>query len=153
VTGTVAQRASLQLAVHCSDTAGVTNDRSVFFLYDPAYEADSSLDAIAGNYTLSFNTQTNSLTIASDGTVFGMFHNGAQCVVNGRVEVIDPRFNLYDFELSFSNCQFLKSYEGQTMTGFAALSMPGMPAGAFLLLVTGMINGRLEFHSLLYERA
>jgi hypothetical protein len=39
------------------------------------------------------------------------------------------------------------------MTGFAALSMPGMPAGAFLLLVTGMINGRLEFHSLLYERA
>jgi hypothetical protein len=152
VTGTVTQRVALQLALHCTDASGAVTDRSYVFGYDPAYDVDSSLAAIAGNYTLSINTQTNTLTIAGDGALFGMFHNGAQCLVNGRVEIPDPNFNLYELEMTFSNCQFLKSHEGQTMTGFAARGLPGLPSGAFLLLVTGMINGRLEFHSLLYER-
>lgn len=97
--------------------------------------------------------QTNSLTIAKDGTIFGVYHNGQQCTVNGRVDLIDARFNLYRFEFSFSSCQVFQQYEGQTLTGLAARSLPGTAANSFMLLITGVIDGRLESISVTYEPA
>lgn len=148
--GTVSERASINVTVHCTDDAGTESSDTIALLYDSAYALNSSLAAIAGNYTLDFDAQNNSLNINGDGTVFGLFHNGAQCTVNGRVEIIDGDFDLYRFELTFSSCQILTKYEGQTMTGLAALNLPGTPSGSFLLLLTGPINGRMEVFSLLY---
>jgi hypothetical protein len=37
------------------------------------------------------------------------------------------------------------------MTGFATRDLPGQKAGAFHLLLTGMVAGRLEFASVVYE--
>ena len=150
VDGTVAERVSLQIEVRCTDENNVADRRVAESLFDQAYTADSSLAAIAGNYTLSFKSQTNSLTINGDGALFGLFHNGAQCTVNGQAKVIDASFNLYEFEFLFSNCQVFSRYEGQTMTGFAVLNLRA-PADSFLLLITGVIDGRLEFFSVFYE--
>jgi len=149
--GKVVQRVSMRLVIRCTDTAGATTEQNSMFSYDAAYELPSSLEAIAGNYTLPFAPQTNSLTIAKDGTVFGVYHNGQQCTVNGRVELIDARFDLYRFELTFSSCQIFQQFEGQTLTGFAARNLASLTANSFLLLITGVIGGRLEFISVAYQ--
>lgn len=152
VSGTVSTRASLQLTTACVDAAGTSTTTTLTFMYDTRYEADSSLAEIAGNYTLTVNTATNTLNINGDGTLFGMYHNGPRCTLNGTVSIIDSQFNLYRFEVRFSNCGlFPAQYEGATMTGLATRNLPGQKAGAFLLMLTGMINQRLEFASVIYE--
>lgn len=150
--GTVSTRVSMQLTTACVDTAGATTTTPISLMYDSRYDADSSLADIAGNYALTVNTATNTLNINGDGTVFGMYHNGPRCTLNGRVSIIDSNFNLYSFELLFSNCTvFAATYEGATLTGFATRNVPGQKAGAFLLMVTALINGRIEFASVVYE--
>jgi hypothetical protein len=155
VTGTVSTRASMQLTTACVDRAGSSTTTSISLMYDARYDADSSLADIAGNYTLAppASSSTNTLNINGDGTVFGLYHNGPRCTLNGTVSVINSDFNLYRFEVLFSNCTVLAStYEGATMTGFATRNVPGQKAGAFLLMLTAVINGRLEFVSVIYER-
>jgi hypothetical protein len=152
VAGTVSTRASMQLTMVCVDTAASTTTTSVSLVYDTRYDADSSLADIAGNYALTVNAATNTLNINGDGTVFGMYHNGPRCTLNGTVSIIDSSFNLYRFEVLFSSCTILASqYEGATMTGFGTRNVPGQKAGALLLLVTAVINGRVEFASVIYE--
>ena len=152
VSGTVSTRASLQLTTVCVDTAGASTTASLSFMYDARYDTDSSLAELAGNYTLSINNATNTLNINGDGTLFGMYSNGPRCTLNGTVSIIHPDFNLYRFDVLFSNCTVLASrYEGAKMTGFATRNVPGQKAGAFLLLLTGAIDGRVEFASVLYE--
>ena len=156
VSGTVNPRVSLQLTTVCTDGAGATTTTSFGFMYDSRYDMDSSLADIAGNYNFPantpLNTATNSLNINGDGTLFGMYDNGPRCTLNGTVSIIHPDFNLYRFEVLFSTCTRLASqYEGARMTGLATRNLPGQKAGAFLLLLTAVINGRLEFASVLYE--
>jgi hypothetical protein len=154
VTGTVTTRTSMQLTTVCLDTAGNRTTTSIALMYDPRYEMDSSLADIAGNYTLAppASSATNTLNINGDGTLFGMYHNGPRCTLNGTVSIINSNFNLYRFEVRFSNCTvFASTYEGATMTGFAVRNVPGQKAGAFMLMVTAMINGRLEYVSVIYE--
>jgi hypothetical protein len=151
LTGTVTTRSSMELTSVCADTAGVSTTTTLSFMYDARYEEDSSLASIAGNYTLTINASTNTLNINGDGTLFGMYHNGPRCTLNGTVSIINSDFNLYRFETRFSSCGFLSQFEGATMTGFATRNMPGQKAGSFLLQLTAMINGRLEFASVLYE--
>jgi hypothetical protein len=150
--GTVSTRVSMQLTTTCVDTAGSTTTTPISLTYDSRYDEDSSLANIAGNYTLTVNSATNTLNINGDGTVFGMYHNGPRCTLNGTVSIIDSNFGLYRFELLFSNCTFLAAtYEGATLTGFATRNVPGQKAGSFLLMVTALLNGRIEFASVLYE--
>jgi hypothetical protein len=149
--GTVSTRASMQLTIVCVDPAGTATTSALTFLYDSRYDADSSLAQIAGNYTLTMNTAANTLNINGDGTLFGMYHNGPRCTLNGTVSIIHADFNLYRFDVQFANCTVLSQYEGATMTGFATLNLPGPRAGAFYLLLTAVINGRLEFVSVIYE--
>jgi len=149
--GTVSTRVSMQLTIVCVDTAGTTTTSTLNFMYDSRYDSDSSLADIAGNYTLTVNAATNTLNINGDGTLFGMYHNGPRCTLNGTVSIIHADFNLYRFDVLFSNCTVLSQYEGATMTGFATHNLPGQKAGAFYLLLTAVINGRLEFISVVYE--
>lgn len=152
VSGTVSTRVSMQLTMVCVDAAGTTTTTPLSFMYDSRYDTDSSLADIAGNYTLTVNTSTNTLNINGDGTLFGMYHNGPRCTLNGTVSIIHSDFNLYRFDVLFSSCTFLAAqYEGVTMTGLATRNLPGQKAGSFLLLLTAVINGRLEFASVLYE--
>ena len=156
VSGTVNTRVSLQLTTVCTDGAGATTTTSFGFFYDSRYDTDSSLAAIAGNYNFPMNgplnTATNSLNINGDGTLFGMYDNGPRCTLNGTVSIIHPDFNMYRFEVLFSSCtRFASQYEGARMTGLATRNLPGQKDGAFLLFLTAVINGRLEFASVLYE--
>lgn len=149
--GTVAERATIRAMLRCIDSDGAESTRDVAFVYNPIYDTGSSLADIAGNYTLPFTPQTNILNINGDGRIFGVLDNGPNCTVNGQVEIIDPSYNLYRFELGLSSCQLFTRFDGATFTGLAFLNAPGLPAGTFLMLVTSTIDGRLEFLSLAYE--
>jgi hypothetical protein len=149
--GTVSTRVSMQATVVCTDSAGSATTTALTFQYDSRYDTDSSLALIAGNYTMPVNTAGNSLNINGDGTLFGVYQNGPRCTLNGRVAIVDANFNLYRFEVLFSACTVLQQFEGVTMTGFATRGLPGQKAGAFHLLLTAVVAGRLEFASVLYE--
>jgi hypothetical protein len=149
--GTVSTRVSMQATVVCTDTAGSSTTTDLTFRYDSRYETDSSLALIAGNYTMPQNATGNSLNINGDGTLFGVYRNGPRCTLNGRVSIVDARFNLYRFEVLFSSCTVLTHFEGVTMTGFATRDLPGQKAGAFHLLLTAVVAGQLEFASVVYE--
>lgn len=149
--GTVSTRLSMQATVACTDTAGSSTTTALTFHYDSRYDTDSSLALIAGNYTLALHSTGNSLNINGDGTLFGVYQNGPRCTLNGRVAIVDANFNLYRFEVLFSGCTVLTHLEGVTMTGFASRDLPGQKAGAFHLLLTAVVAGRLEYTSVVYE--
>jgi hypothetical protein len=153
--GTVTERSLMQVTVSCTEGTNTT-DRTFNMLYNPAYDTDSSLADIAGNYTVPFRPQTNTLNINASGVVFGMLDNGPTCTINGQVQIIDARFNLYRFEIQLSLCQGITGqlYNGTTFRGFAARNLlTGTRPGTFILLLTGTstINGPFQFFSLLYE--
>ena len=149
VAGTVTTRTTMQLTVDCTDDAGASTERRLSFFYDATYEMGSSLADIAGNYTLEFRPATNTLNINGDGTLFGMLDNGPQCLLNGVVEIIDARFDLYRVTLSYSNCTRLPQYEGVTMTGFARRAY-ATQAGAFYAFLTGIVDAELSVLSVIY---
>ena len=105
----------------------------------PRYEIDSSLNAIAGNYTLSIRPTTNMLNITSDGTLFGMYHNGANCTVNGTVSVINADYSLLWVDWIMTDCTDpFGFYEGAEMTGFAmSRTNLGEPQESYYFLLTG----------------
>ena len=104
--GTLSERQSMTLQIECSSGGGVVWDETVEFDYSRNfYEYQpSSLDTIAGNYTLRVMPATNTLNINADGVVFSMYRNGPRCTVNGQVSLIDTRYNLYWMEWLFSSC-------------------------------------------------
>lgn len=156
IEGTVRERVTLSANISCEDTGENVTEREVFFLFVPDYSRPSSLDEITGNYTLSFNQDTNSLSISGNGEIFGMFHNGGtHCIVNGEVEIIDERFSPLRFTLEFANCTgVFDEFEGATMSGLGIRNF-GIPAipGSIFLVITGEIEGRFRFFSILYEPA
>ena len=154
IDGTVAERASLAVTVSCEDADGNVTERRLSFVFVPDYSRPSSLDDIAGNYTLTFNQDTNSLSISSTGEIFGMFHNGGtNCVVNGTAEIIDPRFAPLRFTFEFSNCTgAFDEFEGVTMSGLGMRSFGITDApGSIFLVIVGNIEDRFRFFSMLYE--
>jgi hypothetical protein len=152
LTGTVNERISLSVSLECTDATGTARSATVTLGYDFDHERDSSLDLIAGNYTLSFRPLTNVLSIDSNGTLFGVYDNSFNCTVNGSVALIDPAYNLYRFAWQLSACRLpFARYEGATFAGLGYREPRGTPQGSFIVLLTGVVDGRLDAASVLYE--
>lgn len=154
LSGTVRERLSLQLDVVCSDNKGIVYDESYELRPEPAYFAGSSLVDIAGNYTLPSSPGTNTLSITADGTLFGIYHNGANCTVNGSVSLIDPAFSFLDVEWTMANCTDpFGIYGGATLSGFAMESPdPNDPPGSYYFLLTGVNDLGFFSISVTFER-
>lgn len=151
--GSILERVAMHIDLECSGGGG-SRSESRTLLFDARYERGSSLDAIAGNYTLPFARLTNTLAIGNDGVVFGMYDNGPSCTVNGTVRPVDRRFNLYRFEWLLAGCGVEHArFEGVRLSGLGFLSPPGRPHGTLLLLLTGTVGERFEFMSVIYEPA
>ena len=152
--GTVTERSVMSVDLGCADASGPVWEESATLFYQTDYDRDSSLSTIAGNYTLGFAAlaATNTLNIAGDGTVFGMYDNGPSCTVNGQVSLIDPAYNLYDIQWTFSSCVSpFPSFEGSQFSGIATMTSLGPPAGSFYLLMTGNVGGDFRSISVIYE--
>lgn len=154
VSGSVLERQTLDVEIICSDSLGIVYDETVSLMYDGRiYERESSLAALAGNYTLEFMPDTNSLSIAGDGTISGMYHNGARCMVNGTATAIDMSYTLLHITWTMSACTDLFGvFEGTEMSGFA-LANPspiGNPDSYYVLMV-GQAQDGLFSISVLYD--
>jgi hypothetical protein len=105
--GTVVAGVSLQLDVSVGAAAA-----AVSFAYDALHERGSSLAAVAGTYDQFFiDDDPTSFSIDAAGTLFAQTSLG--CVGNGQVSLIDPSFNIYDVEITMSNCPDLDGvYQG-----------------------------------------
>lgn len=152
--GEIIERVAMRVEVTCSLGDGAARHESRTLLFDSRYMSGSSPDAIAGNYTLPFDRLANSLTIADDGAVFGVYDNGARCTINGTARPVDGRFNLYRFAWQLANCAAPhERLEGAEFVGLGFRNPPGSAPGTLLLLLTGTVERRFEFLSLVYEPA
>ena len=161
VSGTVLERQTLSVDVTCADSNGVVYDETLAMMYDGSiYERESSLDAIAGNYTDPFQLDTNFLSITGDGTIMGSYNNGvAQCLVNGTAAIIDADYTLLDISWTMSSCIdpfpniHFEDFEGVQVSGFAMeiVSHTGAP-GSYLFILTGRVRDRVFSISVGYDR-
>jgi hypothetical protein len=93
---------------------GAASQSTIALSYDPIYERDSSLESVAGNY---LDTEKNVvINVNNDGELFSQDPK-SQCITNGTVSVIDPAFNLYRVEYTFSNC---KGHHQEVLNGAVA---------------------------------
>ena len=149
LSGLVTERETMSVTINCTTTAGLDDQYTVMPLdYVPIYGRDSSLETIAGTYDDGFGIMTN---IASDGTIFAQdpFSN---CVVNGQVSVIDPDFNLYDFQFGLSNCVGIDDIlNGTSFVGIGLLDNSFTPE-ALIVPATGEVDGNLVSWFLFGER-
>ena len=137
ITGTVLERVRLTVQIACSTDAGLQYDESVSLSPQPNYLEPSSLEAIAGNYAMQVNGDTNFLNISADGTIFGAYDAGAQCMINGLVSIIDARYSLLNVDWTLSACTDpFGFYEGAEFSGFATPSPePGRSNSYYFMLV------------------
>jgi hypothetical protein len=159
VSGTVLERQTLSIDVICADSNGVVYDETLAMMYDGSiYERNSSLDAIAGDYTFTFIPSGNFLAISDDGTITGNYNNGgAQCLVNGTAAIIDADYTLLDISWTMSSCidhPFLNiDYEGVLVSGFAMeIRSPTGAPGGYLFSLTGRAGDRVFSISVGYDR-
>lgn len=121
---------------------------------DGIYDKDSSLERIAGNYTIDFRPETNMLTIHADDVIFGNYHNGPNCTVSGLASLIDPNHNLYKFDWTFSNCIApFPRYEGAEFSGLGYIEddIDG-ELGGFYLIMTGFVDDKFDSISISFDR-
>lgn len=134
-TGTVQERQSLSVSVNCTSSASSWTG-SATLTYNPAYDRDSSLPAVAGNY----EDFGDVLTIDANGVVFEQSATSG-CVLNGQVSIIDANWNAYDVAFTVSNCQGAQAVlNGSAWDGIAALELE---AGSETLIAafTGTVQG------------
>ena len=154
--GTVWERHLMVLRIDCSGDGVAWNELVEIGYVGISYEYQpSSLDTIAGNYTLRVAPETNTFNINADGVVFGMFHLGFTCTVNGQVSLIDSRYNMYWMEWLFSNCsQPAPRFEGAEYRGIAGVAPPDFVndrEGTVYVLMSGMTDDGFNYLSLLYD--
>ena len=153
ISGTVLERQVLSVQVACSDDSAVVFSRSYRMTPQPGYDEGSSLQAIAGNYTIAVRPATNILNIIADGTIFGMYHNGANCTINGLVSEIDTNYRFLDVEWTMSLCtDSIGIFEGAEMSGFAIRTTnPNISPDSYYFILTGQNGNAALCISITYE--
>ena len=119
LSGNLVERSSISADISFTTSRGTASESTLELSYNPIYERDSSLSAVAGNY---LDTVRNVVINVSDDGEFFSQDPRSHCITNGTVSVIDPEFNLYRVEYEFSNCEGHNDIlNGTVAEGFAAL--------------------------------
>ena len=126
LSGNLDERSSLSADISFTTARGAESESTITLSYNPVYEQDSSLGAVAGNY---LDTERNVvINVNGDGELFSQDPR-SQCITNGTVSVIDPAFNLYRVEYEFSSCKGHDDIlNGTVAEGLAALDDTRSPA-------------------------
>jgi len=118
ISGTIKPRASISANLSFTTALGAKTAGVVSLDYVPDYADDSSLALIAGNYTDTFWLMNGVFNIAGNGELFYQDPLDG-CVINGKFAIIDPAYNAYDIEYSYSNCPAYPFFNGVTFRGLA----------------------------------
>jgi len=118
ISGTIQARKSIIADSSFTTALATKTTGTVSLQYDPMYDDDSSLALVAGNYADGFWLMGGVFNIASNGDLFYQDVNG--CVINGTVAVINPAYNAYDIQYTYSNCATeFPMFDGVTFRGLA----------------------------------
>lgn len=125
LTGTVQARSTFNASTTFRTSAGNNNSNTVTLTYHTAYERDSSLATISGNFR---DLATgNILSIDSNGVAF-LQNSSTGCIVNGNLSIINAQFNAYRAQYTYSNCQGQNAVlNGTTFRGIATLDNTSVP--------------------------
>ena len=115
LSGTVAERSSFTITATSTTSLGMAlGSETNTWSYSNLYAETPSLATIAGNYADGSDT----LTLSSNGTVFEQDPTNG-CVINGTVSTVNPSYNAYAINLTWSSCTgSMAVLNGQTATGF-----------------------------------
>ncbi len=89
----------LDMALNIKTSLGTSHPVAASLRYDPVHRLDASLTTVAGT----FHVGSLSLSIDASGGVFGQ-DAASGCVVNGRLKVLEGKFNLYEVALTQETC-------------------------------------------------
>jgi hypothetical protein len=126
LTGKVQQRQSMTLNIAPAAGAQPFPSDSMSLEFNSIYNSPSSLAMVAGDYTDS--ASGNAITVTGGGGFFWHESNNS-CLANGAVSVIDPRYNVYEFQFSYSACAGADAQlNGVQFTGLGTLDTSEQPA-------------------------
>ncbi len=119
LSGSFVPRSTLTLTSADTTSLGTPLQAAVGMLtFDNVYNEASSISQLEGRWIL---TSGVLLTIASDGTLSSV-DGGTGCVMNGKVSLIDARYNAYALSATYSDCQpSASAFNGLTATGLMSL--------------------------------
>lgn len=150
--GSIVERATLDGTVDCTFAGGTQSSVMVNLNYQALYEMDSSLAAFSGTWTDSSNPGGDVVNVDAMGIITGQDGSGSNCHYSGQVSIIEPNFNAYDIEWTYSHCMGQAgALNGVTFSGIGAIDNTVSPA-EFVFVATGVMPLRDVSWVLFYER-
>jgi hypothetical protein len=151
ITGIIVPRATIEATSTFTTSDGTVTRGEVSLFFDSLYGRRSSFPAIAGNYTDASAPGSDSVSISSDGLLFGQVP-ATSCVLNGQIRLIAPSFNAYDIRFTYSNCAGeLSALNGVAFGGIATLDNTSPPE-TLIAGLQGTASGVPVSVVLIYER-
>ena len=145
-TSNLVERVSIDFAVSCETTGGQAFSETPALVFDPLYDRDASLETVAGSYQVSTGSV---LSVAADGLLFAQ-DASTDCVVNGRIGIYSPSFNIYSVTFQYESCTGPEAaLNDSTFDGLAVLDDTETPEA----LVIAAIGGAGDTPVALFERA
>jgi hypothetical protein len=125
LSGTVQSRSTFTANSNFTTAAGSSNTNTINLTYNALYDRDSSLTTLAGNFE---DLRTGVIVnINSNGVAFAQ-NPATGCVLNGTASIINPQFNAYRVQYTYSSCQGQDAIlNGATFRGLATLDNTGSP--------------------------
>lgn len=136
ISGTIVERSALDGTVTCTTSQGSESSVTVNLGYQAIYELDSSLAIISGTWTDSSDPGTDVVNVDATGLITGQDGGASGCVYSGQVTLIDPNYNIYDLEWTYSSCNGDSEFDGATFSGLGAIDNTISPV-EFVLGATG----------------
>lgn len=125
LSATVQQRSSISGSTQTRTDNGISSSGTISLAFNSLYNRASSLAAIAGNFREP--TSGAIVSINSAGVAFAQ-DAVSGCVLNGSVSLINPSFNAYRVQWTYSSCLGAAAFRnGLTFRGLATLDNTGSP--------------------------
>jgi hypothetical protein len=129
LSGTVAERSTLNLAIVFTTSAGTATTSNLPMTFNATYDEPSSLATMAGTFTA---VDGSVVSVSGGGSVTGQNATNG-CVINGMISVINPSYNAYGVSYSFASCTGLYAVQnGVTETGLGTLNTVASPVQAII---------------------
>jgi hypothetical protein len=141
LTGSLVSRQTLTVTANDITTLGTALPGTTGMLnFDDVYNESSSLSKVSGNWYLSTNAL---LSIDSAGAIYSQDTvNG--CLVNGKVTLINTKYNAYAVSVTYSNCGASASaLDGLTATGLMTVDDTIIPTTLYVGYTLTLSNGEV----------
>lgn len=136
ISGSIVERSALDGTVTCTTSQGSESSVTVNLDYQAIYDSDSSLAMITGTWTDSSDPGTDVVNVDTTGLITGQDGGASGCVYSGQVTLVNPNYNVYDIEWTYSSCNGDSELDGASFSGLGTIDNTISPT-EFVLCATG----------------